>query len=136
MKDNIVGPSYYVNDATYKRFLSRYSGKNRQDLPISKIQAYLKRKEGKIVAVGSSAVATILLRYGKTVHSKFKIPLSITSDSNCYISMIFRPGKELKEVDMTILDEIGMAYRHNIEVVNRTLRDICSIKLPFGVQTI
>lgn len=37
---------------------------------------------------------------------------------------------------MIIWAEIGMANRHNVEAVDCTLRDICTVQLSFGVKTV
>ncbi|XP_071699967.1 uncharacterized protein [Rutidosis leptorrhynchoides] len=45
-----------------------------------------RRAEGKIVlAVASSGIASMLLPFGQTAHSRFKIPLDLTDESMCNI---------------------------------------------------
>ena len=53
------------------------------------------RSEGHIVlAVASSGIASLLLPGGRTAHSRFRIPISITEDSTCSIDQ----GSDLAEL--------------------------------------
>ena len=101
------------------------------------------RSEKKIVLpVASSGIAALLLPAGRTAHSRFKIPMNLNEDSVCHIF----PGTMLSELiektDLIIWEEAPMTNRHAFEALDRTLRDLMSIKdpkvkdQPFGGKTV
>ena len=91
------------------------------------------RSMGKIVlAVASSGIAAELLEGGQTAHSHFKIPIPVTETSVCSISLQSNDAKLLKETLLIIWDEIMMAHVHQVDCVDRSLRDITKIDEPFG----
>lgn len=70
------------------------------------------RQSGKIaVAVASSGIAATLLNDGKTAHSTFKLPLTVSLEqqSVCSIRKNGPLGKLLQEASLIICDECIMA---------------------------
>jgi hypothetical protein len=91
------------------------------------------RAEGKIVlVVASSGIAACILTGGRTAHSRFRIPLNITEESVCTISVQSDVAKLMKETCLIVWDEAPMSHRHNIEAVDRTLKDLTQSDDPFG----
>ncbi|GJR68313.1 DNA helicase [Tanacetum coccineum] len=83
------------------------------------------RSEGKIVlAVASSGIASLLLPSSRTAHSRFKLPLELTEESLCRITMNTQFGKLLADTDLIIWDEAPMNDRRCFEALDRSLRDI------------
>jgi hypothetical protein len=83
------------------------------------------RSEGKVaVSVSSSGVAALLLDKGCTAHSRFKLPLDITSTSPCAIKSQDERAALLRAADLIVWDEAPMMHRHCYEAVDRLLRDI------------
>jgi hypothetical protein len=81
------------------------------------------RSEGRIaLAVSSSGVAALLLQRGSTAHSRFKVPIDLTSTSTCY----FEAGSDVHQLidlaDLIVWDEAPMMHRHSYEALYRTLR--------------
>ena len=91
------------------------------------------RSEGKIcLAVASSGIAAELLVGGRTAHSRFKIPLKVSGESTCNISLNTDLANLLKRTHLIIWDEVPMSHKHVVETVDRTLRDITQIEQTFG----
>lgn len=91
-------------------------------------QSYLAiaRSQGKLAsAVASSGIAATLRAGGRTAHSTFKLPLTVSlqKDSVCSIRKNGPLGKVLQDVNW---DECTMVHRDHVEAVDRTLRDIRS----------
>ena len=96
------------------------------------ILAYIRSKRKIALAVGTSGIASILLRGGRTAHSRFKLSLKIDPSSMCHFSKRSHTGKLLIESTVIIWDEISMANKDMIECVDRSLRKIMDIDEPFG----
>jgi hypothetical protein len=95
------------------------------------------RSEGKVcLAVASSGIAAELLIGGRTAHSRFKIPLGVSAESMCNISVNSDLAKLLQKTDLIIWDEVPMCHKNVVETVDRTLRDIMQKDEPFGGITI
>ncbi|XP_055918607.1 uncharacterized protein LOC129950708 [Eupeodes corollae] len=80
----------------------------------------------KALAVASSGIAATLLYDGKTAHSTFKLPLTVSLDqqSVCSIRKNGPLGKLLQDTSLIIWDECTMSHRAHVEAVDRTLKDI------------
>ena len=85
------------------------------------------RSEGKIVlAVASSGIASLLLPSGRTAHSRFKIPLTVTECSTCHIKKGTHLAKLIEKADLIIWDEAPMNHKHCFEALDKSLSDILS----------
>ncbi|OMO57003.1 DNA helicase PIF1, ATP-dependent [Corchorus olitorius] len=83
------------------------------------------RSAGKIVLeVASSGIVSLLLPGGRTVHSRFKIPLTIQECSTCIISMGTQHAKLINNADLIVWDEAPMIHRHCVEAMDKTLKEI------------
>nr|GEU96586.1 ATP-dependent DNA helicase PIF1 [Tanacetum cinerariifolium] len=69
---------------------------------------------------------------GRTAHSRFKIPINLTTNSMCNIKKQSDLAKLLCQEKLIIWDETSMAKRQVVEAVDRTMQDIIGVKLPFG----
>ena len=94
------------------------------------------RAVGKIaLAVASSGIAAELLEGGRTAHSRFKIPIPISNESVCSISLQSSHA-ELMRTSLLCWDEVLMSDKQHIECVDRSLRDILKVDKPFGGITV
>ena len=73
-----------------------------------------------------------MLSNGRTAHSRFKIPLTPHDSSTCNINKRSELADLIKASKLIIWDEAPMAHKFCFESVDRTLRDITSIDMPFG----
>ncbi|XP_031095005.1 ATP-dependent DNA helicase PIF1-like [Ipomoea triloba] len=115
------------------------------------------RSKGEIALnVASSGIASLLLPGGRTAHSRFAIPISITEDSTCNIrpgtdlaedsTCNIRPGTDLAELiiraRLIIWDEAPMMHKYCFEALDRTMRDLLRFVNPrsayqtFGGKTV
>ncbi|XP_076932061.1 ATP-dependent DNA helicase pfh1-like [Bidens hawaiensis] len=101
------------------------------------LTSYL-RSQGKVVlTVAASGIASLLLPSGRTAHSRFKIPIDLTDNSNCNISKNTQLSQLLVEITLIIWDEAPMSNRKCFEALDRTLKDILNNnKDPFGGKSI
>ena len=88
------------------------------------------------LAVGATGIAANLLQLGRTFHSRFKVPLNITSESVCSISAQSTLADLIRMAKIIVWDEAPMAHRYQMEALDRTLRDIMSCEKPFGGKVI
>ena len=89
-----------------------------------------------VLSVASSGVAALLLHGGRTAHSVFKIPLDIDESSQCSVSPNSILAAQLRNVHILIWDEAPMTHKHSIEAVDRLLRDLMEVDLPFGGKVV
>lgn len=85
------------------------------------------RQSGKIaLAVASSGIAATLLSDGKTAHSTFKLPLTVSLEqqSVCSIRKNGPIGQLLQNTSLIMWDECTMSHRAHVEAVDRTLKDL------------
>ncbi|CAL1379666.1 unnamed protein product [Linum trigynum] len=101
------------------------------------------RSEKKIVlCAASSGIAALLMQGGRTAHSRFHIPIDANSTATCYIQQGTELAELIQQTSLIIWDEATMAHKHSIEALDRSLRDILSIKypnnddVPFGGVTV
>ncbi|XP_033147955.1 ATP-dependent DNA helicase PIF1-like [Brassica rapa] len=84
------------------------------------------RSRGMIVLnTASSGIAALLLEGGRTVHSRFGIPINADEFSTC---KKMEPGSDraelVKAAKLIVWDEAPMMSRHCFETLDRTMRDI------------
>ena len=86
-----------------------------------------------VLACASSGIAATNLPGAGTAHSIFKIPVTnLNKDSTLGISYQSGRADLMRLVDLMLWDEVSMAHRNAIEAVDRTLRFLRGIDLPFG----
>ncbi|XP_023734550.1 uncharacterized protein LOC111882412 [Lactuca sativa] len=91
------------------------------------------RKLGYIaLATASSGVAANNMPGGRTVHSRFKLPLTPDNNSLCRIQKQSGTAQLLRLAKIIIWDEASMAKRQVVEAFDRTMQDISGVALPFG----
>ncbi|PAA58354.1 hypothetical protein BOX15_Mlig032255g8, partial [Macrostomum lignano] len=86
------------------------------------------------VAVASSGIAATILPGGRTAHSMFKIPVcAVRQDSAfCSIGRRSKLAEILRNARLIVWDEAPMTHRKDLEIVERTLRDLLHGGQPFG----
>ncbi|KAL5138404.1 Replication protein A DNA-binding subunit C [Glycine soja] len=83
------------------------------------------RADNKIVImVASSGIVSMLLPRGRTVHSKFKIPVPVFEDSTCNMHQGTQLAELLNQTSLIIWDEAPMAHKFCFEALDHSLRDI------------
>ena len=82
------------------------------------------------LSVASSGVAALLLEGGTTVHFRFKVPLKVHETSTCGLSLQDPGADVIRRAKICIWDEAPMAHKHQVEAVDRLLRDIMKEDFP------
>jgi len=91
------------------------------------------RSKGLIaIATATSGIAASILPGGRTAHSRFKIPIKISSNSTCTFSIQDETAELLRRASLLIWDEVAMTNRLAVECLDRSLQDVMKCKLPFG----
>ena len=96
------------------------------------ILAYARSKGKLALPVATSGLAATLLSGGRTAHSLFGIPLQLSKNSVCSVSAQSKKAQLLKHADIIIYDEVSMLHRYALEAIDRLLRDLHRVDLPFG----
>eukprot|EP00980_Cylindrotheca_fusiformis_P006343 scaffold1356_cov123-Cylindrotheca_fusiformis.AAC.24 len=85
------------------------------------------------VAVSTTAISAQLLEFGRTAHSRFKLPLEIKPhQTKCSISFNSKEARQLRLAKVLIWDEIFSARKELIDAVDTFFRELNSITEPFG----
>lgn len=98
------------------------------------ILAQVRQSRKIALAVASSGIAATLLNDGKTAHSTFKLPLTVSLEqkSVCSIRKNGPLGKLLQDASLIIWDECTMSHRAHVEAVDQTLKDIRNSNANMG----
>ena len=87
--------------------------------------------------VASSGIAAILLKGGKTAHSKIQIPLKALPSTNIQVTKRSLVGKLLIRADIIIWNEAGMIHKDQVDAVDRLFSNLMDhSSLPFGGKPI
>lgn len=89
-----------------------------------------------VIAVAWTGIAAMLLPNGRTVHSRFKLPLKLNETSVSYLNSSSKEAKDIKSARLIIWDEAPMANTHALMCINRLLKDIMDNDIPFGGKVI
>ena len=96
---------------------------------------YILSIEKKVLSMAWTGIASVLLPRGMTSHRTFKLPLDLNNIENAFLKLE-SDKKKLRESDFIIWDEASMIPKKVLEIVNNTLQDVCSNKVPFGGKLI
>ena len=91
--------------------------------------------EKNIISMAWTGIASILLPKGMTSHRTFRLPLDLNSIETAFLKLE-SDKKKLREVDLIIWDEASMIPKKALEIVDRTLRDVCTNDTLFGGKLI
>ena len=119
-----------------KQFIVNAPGGYGKTFVFQTIAAKIRSEGGIVLCVASTGLAAQNLEGGRTAHSRFKIPIDILDDSFCNIKAQSHLAKLIKSADLIIWDEIFSVHRHNIEAVERTLKDLTSSTEPWGGKVV
>lgn len=85
------------------------------------------------LAVASSGIASILLEGGRMFHSRFRAPIKPDESSTLFITSQSADADLIRRAQVIIWDEAPMTHRHQLEAMDRTLRDLTGrTTMPFG----
>jgi nucleoside-triphosphatase THEP1 len=91
------------------------------------------RIEGiKILAQATTGIAADLLEGGRTVHSRFKLPLFIDKETEIDIKASSKQGQELISCNLIIIDEVSAMGKDTLDCIDRILRKLMDNDKLFG----
>ncbi|XP_049394612.1 uncharacterized protein LOC125858872 [Solanum stenotomum] len=88
------------------------------------------------LATATSGVAASILPGGRTTHSRFKIPIDLDENSSCNISKESSLAGLIREAKLIVWDEVSMAKRRVIEVLDLLLKDLMNTNVLFGGKVV
>jgi hypothetical protein len=94
------------------------------------------------LAVASSGIAAQLLDGARTAHSRLRIPVALSAESTCNMTVQSDYAKLIQKAELILWDECPMMHRHAFEALDRTLRSIMGNinpkfrNIPFGNKII
>jgi len=68
-----------------------------------------------VLSVASSRIVALLLPFGKTAHSMFKIPIDVDETSTCSITKQFELAQLIGEISFIIWDDAPMTHRYTLK---------------------
>ncbi|KAJ8937734.1 hypothetical protein NQ318_009144 [Aromia moschata] len=89
-----------------------------------------------VLALAPTGIAASLLKGGRTIHSRFKLPLDINETTTAGVTPRSSDGRLIRESKLIIIDEISMVTRTVLIILERALRDICADNRPFGNKVV
>ena len=69
-------------------------------------------------------MAALLLNFGRTAHSTFKIPLNVNETSMCSFAAGSNTARLIRSASIIIWDKASIISRDLIQTVNRCIQDI------------
>ena len=95
------------------------------------------RQNGQSVSMSAtSGVAATVLKGGRTVHSTFALPLKLHHQSTSHINMGSVSAQKLRETSLFVIDEVSMLSKFGLHVIDRLLRSLMSVDIPFGGKVV
>ena len=94
--------------------------------------ATVRYHNGIALATATSGIASTLLTNGRTLHSRFKIPLNINEESMCNISKSSSVAQLITKCKLLIIDEVTMAHKFIFEAMDRTFQELLQSSKPMG----
>ncbi|XP_047253742.1 uncharacterized protein LOC124887866 [Capsicum annuum] len=88
------------------------------------------------LASASSGMAASLLPGGRTAHSRFKLPINIDENFSCNISKQSSMASLIRDAKLILWDEISMAKKEIVEVLDLLLKDLMERKIFFGGKVV
>ncbi|CAF4333618.1 unnamed protein product [Rotaria sp. Silwood2] len=85
-----------------------------------------------VMTVAWTGIAVSLLPEGRTVYSRFKLPVSILETSTSRIGPNSKEAEEIRKTEVFIWDEAPMDPSYALNAVDILLRDIMNIDALFG----
>ncbi|WMV07183.1 hypothetical protein MTR67_000568 [Solanum verrucosum] len=88
------------------------------------------------LATTTSGVAASILPGGRTAHSRFKIPIDLDDNTSCNISKESSLAGLIRDANLIVWDEVSMAKKRMLEVLDLFLRDLMDTNTLFGGKVV
>lgn len=123
-----------INDNTHRNcFYIDGSGGTGKTYLYKTIYYYCLSQNMKCIITAATGIAASLLPNGRTCHSTFKLPLIIDETTECNIKSRNDPnGRIIYDADIFLIDECSMIDTYALKAIDKLLRRLHGIDLPFG----
>ena len=123
-----------VNNMNKINFIDGPGGSGKTFLYKTLIYYFLSKGKN-IISMAWTGIASILLPKGMTTHRTFRLPLDLSSIENSFLKLE-SDKKKLRETKVIIWNEASMIPKKDLEIIDRTLRDLFINDIPFGGKLI
>uniref|UniRef100_A0A1B0DFJ6 ATP-dependent DNA helicase n=1 Tax=Phlebotomus papatasi TaxID=29031 RepID=A0A1B0DFJ6_PHLPP len=123
-----------INDNTHRNcFYIDGSGGTGKTYLYETIYYYCLSQNIKCIITAATGIAASLLPSGRTCHSTFKLPLILDETTESDIKSCNDPnGRIIYDADIFLIDECSMIDTYALNAIDRLLRRLHGIDLPFG----
>jgi hypothetical protein len=133
--DTVVS-EFFQNGCKLKMYYLDGPGGTGKTFLLNCIMEYFESQSESVIAVASTGVVALLMPKGQTAHSDFKIPVKISPEVYCNFTGKDKVGLCLFQTTLIVWDKAAAMHRYAIEAVDRSLRDLMKVDLPFGGKTV
>ncbi|KAJ8972644.1 hypothetical protein NQ317_003239 [Molorchus minor] len=88
------------------------------------------------VALAPTGIAASLMKGGRTIHSRFRLPLDINETTVTGVTPRSESGRLIRDAKLIIIDEISMVTKTIFKIINAGLKDICNDNRPFANKVV
>ncbi|KAJ8931613.1 hypothetical protein NQ314_015445 [Rhamnusium bicolor] len=96
----------------------------------------LRGEDTPLIAMAPTGLTASLLKGGRTLHSRFKIPLDVNETTTTGVSPTSTDGRLIAAAKLIITDEISMVNKTIFDLVERGLRGISTDNRPFANKAV
>ena len=118
--------------STQKAFFINALGGTGKTYVAEALLAYVRSKKQIAIAVAFSGIAALLLPGGRTVHSRFNLPLEPDDSQMGHVKRGTNVAELIQKAKMILWDEAPMAHKNVLECIDNTLQDLMNNEQPFG----
>ncbi|GBM11546.1 hypothetical protein AVEN_240680-1 [Araneus ventricosus] len=133
--NEITGAIYNRNDKSRYFYLDGPGGCGKTYL-YSTLLSFVRGKGHVCLAFATTGIAVTLLKDGRTVHSGFKLSVSVLETSVSSMIPASTDAQQLREAKLIIIDEITMLTRDGLRCIDILLKEIMNNAKPFGGKVI
>ncbi|KAJ8933521.1 hypothetical protein NQ314_013961 [Rhamnusium bicolor] len=128
-------PAFMDNDDDTTQCGVRSAGSGKSFL-FQTLISVLRGEDTPLIAMAPTGLAASLLKGGRTLHSRFKIPLDVNETTTTGVSPTSTDGRLIAAAKLIIIDEISMVNKTIFDLVERGLRDISTDNRPFANKAV
>ncbi|CAF1173177.1 unnamed protein product [Rotaria magnacalcarata] len=130
--DKILGVYHRRSATTASCFFIDGPGGTRKTYLYNTLCRLVKGQGVSVLTVAWAGIAASLLVEGRTVQSRFKVPMLLLEASTSSIRPNTKEDDTIENTDIVIWDEAPMASSYALKAVDILLRDIMNINVSFG----
>ena len=94
--------------------------------------SFLRGKSKTLLPAATTGIAADILKGGRTVHSTFKLPISLVETSVSTMKINSPEAENLKTTSLIIIDEASMLSSHALRCIDVLLREVTGNQSAFG----